>query len=174
MDPLTWSRSRQDPSRWRDRLPLAALATLGLGLSAYLAAYQLGAVAAPWDPVFGPASSGRVLRSALSRALPVPDAALGALAYAAEMATGLAGGPERWRTHPWIVLAFGAIAAGLALVGLALVFFQVVAVRAGCTLCLCSAAISLTIAIAAAAGGEVQAALRAVGAARAGRHARWP
>lgn len=155
---------RHNPSRWRERLPLAALAAVGLGISVYLAAYQLGAVAAPWDPVFGPASSGRVLHSALSRALPVPDAALGAVAYAAEIVTGLAGGTERWRTHPWIVLAFGAVAAALGLVSIALIVMQVAVVRAGCTLCLCSAAISLTVAVSVAVGGEVQAAVGALSA----------
>ena len=158
--------SRPDPSRWSERVPIAALAAVGLGISVYLAACQLGAVAGPWDPLFGTESSARVIHSALSRALPVPDAALGAVAYAAELAADLAGGRERWRTHPWIVLAFGAIAAGLALVGVALIVVQVAVVRAGCTLCLGSALASLTIAIAVAAGGEVQAALHALSAAR--------
>ncbi len=162
-----------DPSRWSARIPVAVAAAAGLAISIYLAAYQLGAIAAPWDPLFGPASSGRVLHSALARALPLPDAALGAFAYGLELVADLAGGSERWRTHPWIVLAFGAIAAALALVGAALVVVQAAVVRSGCTLCLCSALISIGVAIAVASGGEVQAAFRVAWAAHPGRSESW-
>lgn len=165
---------RHNPSRWGDRLALAALAALGLAISVYLAAYQLGAIPAPWDPIFGSASSGRVLHSAPSRALPVPDAALGAAAYALELAAALAGGGDRWRTHPWLVLASGAIAAGLGVAGVALVVVQVAVVRAGCTLCLGSAATSLAIAAAVAVGGEVQAAAHVLASGGAASRAeRW-
>ncbi|HEX9051431.1 MAG TPA: vitamin K epoxide reductase family protein [Anaeromyxobacter sp.] len=160
-------------SRWRERSAVAIAAAAGLALSVYLAAYQLGAVAAPWDPLFGPASSARVLHSALSRALPLPDAAAGAIGYAAELAADLAGGRDRWRTHPWLVLAFGAIVAALALVGATLVVVQAAIVRAGCTLCLCSALLSIGVAIAVAAGGEVQAAFRVARAAHEGRAESW-
>jgi uncharacterized membrane protein len=161
--------SRADPSRWSERLALAALAAVGLAISLYLTAFQLGLVARPWDPLFGPVSSARVLHSALSRALPVPDALLGAAAYAAEIATGLAGGAARWRTHPLLVLAFGAIAAGLGVAGVALVAVQALVVRAGCTPCLCSAALSITIALEVAGGGEIAAAWRVL---RQGRERR--
>lgn len=147
------------PSRCRERLVLAAVAAAGLAISLYLAAYQLGAVAAPWDPLFGPASSARVLHSVVSRMLPVPDAAVGAVAYAAEIVLDLAGGAERWRTHPWLVLAFAAVAVALGLAGVVLALVQVLVVRSGCTLCLCSAAASIGIAVAVAAGEELRAAL---------------
>lgn len=150
---------RDDPSRWRARLPLAALAAGGVIVSAYLACVQLGIVSAAWDPLFGSASSARVLHSALSRALPVPDAALGAVGYAVELALELSGGAHRWRTHPWLVLAFGAVAAAMGLVGAALVVVQAAIVRAGCTLCLASAFLSMAVVAWAAASGEVEAAL---------------
>jgi uncharacterized membrane protein len=169
----TATGAAREPSRWDRRLPVAFAAAAGLAISVYLAAYQLGAIAAPWDPVFGPASSARVLHSALSRALPLPDAALGAIAYAVELAADLAGGGERWRTHPWLVLAFGAVVAGLATVGASLVVVQAAVVRAGCTLCLCSALLSIGIAIAVGVGGEVQAALRAAGSAHEARAESW-
>jgi uncharacterized membrane protein len=169
----TPSDAAPEPSRRRERLPVAVAAAAGLAISLYLAAYQLGAVAAPWDPLFGPESSARVLHSALSRALPLPDAAVGAIAYAAELAAGLAGGSERWRTHPWIVLAFGAIAAALALAGASLVVLQAAVVRAGCTLCLCSALLSIGVALAVAASGEVQAAFRVASAAHRRRAGSW-
>ncbi len=167
------SGATREPSRWSERLAVAAAAAAGLAISLYLAAYQLGAVAAPWDPLFGPASSARVLHSALSRALPLPDAAVGAIVYAVEIAADLAGGSDRSRTHPWIALAFGAIVAALALVGLSLIVVQAAVVRAGCTLCLCSALISIGVAIAVAAGGEVQAAFRVAWAAHEGRAESW-
>ncbi|GEJ57931.1 vitamin K epoxide reductase family protein [Anaeromyxobacter diazotrophicus] len=168
------SHAPSDPSRWRDRIALAALASAGLLVSGYLAAYQLGAVAAPWDPVFGPASSARVLHSVVSRLLPVPDAAAGAAAYAVELALDLVGGAERWRTHPWLVLAFSAVAVALGVAGVALTAVQVLVVRAGCTLCLCSAALSIAIAWAVVAGDELRAALKTVSAGAGERgHARW-
>jgi hypothetical protein len=66
-----------------------------------------------------------------------------------------------------------AIVAALALVGASLVVVQGAIVRAGCTLCLCSALLSIGIAIAVAAGGEVQAAFRVARAAHAGKAASW-
>ena len=163
----------EGPSRWRERAWIAAAAGAGLAISAYLAAVQLGVAGAPWDPLFGSASSARVLHSSLARALPIPDAALGAAGYAAELAADLAGGRERWRTHPWVVLAFGATVAALAVVGAALIVVQAAVVRAGCTLCLCSALLSIGVAIAVASGGEVQAAFRAARAGRVRRAEAW-
>lgn len=164
--------SRHDPSGWRTRAALAIAAAVGMGVSAYLAAFQLGAIAAPWDPLFGPHSSARVLHSVISRLLPVPDAVVGAGAYAAEIALDLAGGAQRWRTRPWLVVAFAAVAIGLGLAGIALTLIQAFVVRAGCTLCLCSAAISIGIAVAVAWGDEARAALHAISPALAeGRRA---
>ncbi|HET6439557.1 MAG TPA: vitamin K epoxide reductase family protein [Anaeromyxobacter sp.] len=163
-----------DPSRWRDRLLLAGLAAIGLAISCYLAAVQVGIVPAAWDPFFGRASSARVLHSALSRALPVPDALLGALGYAGEISLGLTGRRERFRTAPWAVLAFGALAAAMALVGLGLVAVQATLLHAWCTLCLGSALVSWAVAAGVVAGGEIHAALRTVFAGRKWRHASWP
>ncbi|MCA1696831.1 MAG: hypothetical protein LC749_20040 [Actinobacteria bacterium] len=87
-----------------------------------------------------------VLTSVVSRLLPVSDAALGAGAYLFETVVELSGGSHRWRDRPWIVLLLGVTAAGLALVGLALVISQPVLTGTFCTLCLCSAAISFTVA----------------------------
>lgn len=141
------SRKRAAP-RWRERLPLAAAAAVGLAVASYLALVQLGVVAAAWDPLFGPASRGRVLRSALSRALPVPDAALGALGYAVELGLALAGGPDRTRAGSRMALAYGTVAGVLGAVAVFLAAWQAAVVRAGCTLCLASAAISVGIAAA--------------------------
>jgi uncharacterized membrane protein len=132
----------RSPSRWSRRAPLVVLALVGCGIASYLSLYQVGVLSSVWDPIFGPDSSQRVLGSGVSRALPVPDATLGVLAYLADAILGLVGGQQRWRTMPWIVLLFGLVVAGLVLTGLVLVLTQVFVVQAGCTLCLTSAAIS--------------------------------
>lgn len=135
-----------NPSAWEERLPIAGLALAGLAVAVYLTLYQLGIVPAVWEPFFGDGSR-RVLHSPISRLLPVPDASLGAAGYLAEIATGLTGGPERWRTAPRTVLLFGAVAGVMALFGLLLAAAQAFWLRAGCTLCLASAGISVAIAV---------------------------
>ena len=131
-----------DPSACRRRVPVVALALVGCAIAAYLSLYQWGITASVPDPFFGRGSEV-VLSSFVARALPVPDAALGAGAYLLEAMAGAWGGEQRWRTAPWVVLLFGALAAGLALAGLGLTLAQLLIVRTGCTLCLASAAISL-------------------------------
>ncbi len=131
------------PSSFRNRLPVALLALAGLAIATYLTAYQLGWVRTVWDPIFG-TGSRTVLHSVLSRVLPVPDAALGALAYLVELVLELIGGDTRWRTHPRIVLLLGLVALCLGLGSVFLVFIQAAVVRSFCTLCLASAAISWT------------------------------
>lgn len=70
--PPGWS---ENPSAWRQRLPIVVLALLGVAIAGYLALYQLGIIADVFDPFFGDGSR-RVLTSDISRVLPVPDAAL--------------------------------------------------------------------------------------------------
>ncbi len=137
--PPGWS---YDPSSWSERIPLAMLAILGMCIAGYLASYQLGIIKGVFEPFFGDGSQ-RVLDSPLSRALPVPDALLGALAYAADASGGLVGGRGRWRRHPWIVLAFGFAVAPLGAVSILLVVAQPLLFHAFCTLCLASALISV-------------------------------
>jgi len=133
-----------NPSAWSRRLPLVGLALVGFCIAAYLAAYQVGILPSVWEPFFG-TGSRTVLTSWVSRALPVPDAALGALAYLCEAAAGLLGGRARWRTHPWLVMLYGAIVGLLGIASVVLAIAQPVAFGAWCTLCLASAAISLTL-----------------------------
>jgi hypothetical protein len=54
--------------------------------------YQYGLLEDVWEPFFGRGSE-QVLHSFLSTLPPVPDAALGAAAYALDAVTGLIGGP---------------------------------------------------------------------------------
>ena len=117
----------------------------------YLALYQWRVIAHVWDPFFadpaGHYASGseRVLNSWLSKALPVPDAFLGALGYLADVVASLIGGVSRWRTMPWIVLILGALVGWMGLVAIALVVVQPTLLHAWCTLCLASAGVSLLI-----------------------------
>lgn len=130
------------PSAWSKRLPVAVLALVGLGIATYLTLYQWHVTHSVWDPFFGARGSERVLTSAIERYLPLPDATLGAMAYAVEAVLAVIGGTERHREHPKVVLLLGLVAAGMALTGLALVLTQIFFVHAGCTLCIGSAVIS--------------------------------
>ena len=124
----------------------AALALAGTLLAGYLAAYQLHGVSIVWEPFFGNGSE-RVLHSFVSRALPIPDALLGAIAYGLEFMglslSGIEGGKGRywfeWGTK-WLMIA-------MALGSLGLILLQGFVIRAWCTLCLASALISWVILI---------------------------
>jgi uncharacterized membrane protein len=137
--PPGWS---YNPSDWFQRGPIIAVAFVGFFLSRYLAAYQLGHIASPWDPFFGDGTR-RVLDSEVSRAWPVSDAGLGAVAYLLEALSGFMGGRNRWRTMPWMVLMFGILVVPLGVVSIVLVILQPVSVGAWCTLCLITAAAML-------------------------------
>jgi uncharacterized membrane protein len=155
-----------NPSAWAHRLPVAAVAAVGFGIAMYLALYQWRVISHVWDPFFadptGHYASGseRVLNSWLSKALPVPDAFLGALGYFADVVLTLIGGVSRWRTMPWIVLTLGALVGCMGLAAIGLVIVQPLLLHAGCTLCLASAGVSLL--IVPLATGEFLAALRHV------------
>lgn len=141
--PGWWRRALEGPSAWPRRLAVVVLCFAGLLVSAELAFFQYGLTGAVWDPLFGDGSA-RVLDSAFSRALPVRDAALGAAAYLLEAALELTGGTRRWR-RPWLVLLLGLVSAGMALTAVGLIGVQAFVVRSFCTLCLVSAAISLSV-----------------------------
>lgn len=139
--PPGWSHN---PSSWSHRLPIVGLASLGFGVAFYLALYQWRVLERVWEPFF-PGQSEKILRESwISQLLgPVPDAFLGALGYAADAVTGAIGGTGRWRTMPWLVVLFGILVVPLGAVSVALVMSQPLLFDAWCTLCLCSAAISL-------------------------------
>jgi uncharacterized membrane protein len=128
-----------------ERAPVLLLATMGLMIALYLALYQWGVFATVWDPIFHYGSE-KVLHSAISRALPVPDAWIGVAGYAGEIVTGLIGGSRRWVSAPRLVLVYGGVVGAVALSGIALAILQLLLVQAGCTLCLTSSAISIVVA----------------------------
>lgn len=130
------------PSWWSQRLPLVAIASVGFLIAGYMALFQLDVIGSVWEPFFGDGTH-TILTSGVSRILPIPDAALGALGYLLDAVTGVIGGRSRWRTMPWIVILFGFAVGPLGLVSVVLVMIQPIVYDAWCTLCLCSALISI-------------------------------
>ena len=125
--PPGWS---YNPSAWTQRLPIIAMALIGLFVARYLAAYQLGHIPDVWDPFFDGSASDpqngteEVITSAVSKAFPVSDAALGGYTYLLEILTGLVGARARWRTMPWLVVLFGLMIAPLGVTSIAFVIIQ--------------------------------------------------
>ena len=128
-----------------DRRPaaLVVLAAVGLTISAWLAAFQLGLIDNVWDPVFGSAASVRVLTSPVSTALPVPDAVIGAAGYALDVALGLVVVLSR---RPVAILALAVLTAMGAVVSIVLVVLQPLVAHAWCAPCLVSATIAIVLA----------------------------
>jgi nucleoside-diphosphate-sugar epimerase len=124
--PPGWS---YNPSAWTQRVPIIATALIGLFVARYLAAYQLGHIPHVWDPFFDGSpidpqnGTEEVITSALSKAFPVSDAALGGYTYLLEILTGLVGARARWRTMPWLVVLFGLMIAPL---GITSIFFVII------------------------------------------------
>jgi uncharacterized membrane protein len=145
--PPGWSFN---PSQWPRRLPVFVLALIGLGIATYLTLFQVGVFSEVWEPFFGNGSRLLLKQSSIAHLLPIPDAALGAAAYLLDAILDFAGGRSRWRTAPWLVPLFGALALLLGITGILLVILQPTLFGAFCTLCLASAVCSVLTAAAAA------------------------
>lgn len=137
--PPGWS---YNPSSWKQRVPVIFLAWLGFFIARYMGAFQLGYIDSVWDPFFGDGTR-QVLESKVSKSFPVSDATLGAFSYILDVLFGYAGNTHRWRTMPWVVIIFAILIIPLGIVSITLIILQPVSVGAWCTLCLCSATISL-------------------------------
>lgn len=137
--PPGWS---YNPSGWVQRLAIVFLALIGFFLARYMAAFQLGYITSPWDPVFGE-STERVLTSDVSKAFPVSDAGLGALSYLLDALAGVIGGVRRWRTMPWMVMLFGFLIIPPGVTSIVLVILQPVGIGDWCTLCLAASVVML-------------------------------
>lgn len=131
-----------NPSSWHQRAPMIVVAFVAWLISRHLAAYQLGYITTIWEPFFGDGTV-RVLTSDVSRAFPISDAGLGAVAYTIEMLMAWMGGKTRWRSMPWMVTFFFILVVPLGVVSIVLVILQPIAVGAWCSLCLMSAALML-------------------------------
>ena len=140
--PPGWS---YNPSSWSQRLPIILLAVIGLEVSRYLAAYQLGHVETVWEPFFAgsPADprngTEEIITSHVSEAWPVSDAAVGGYTYALEILTGIVGSRARWRTMPWLVLLFGLMIAPLGVVSIFFIIIQPILIGTWSTLALLGA-----------------------------------
>ena len=137
--PPGWS---YNPSSWPQRAPIIGLALVGFFLSRHMTAFQLEHITSLRDPFFG-SGTEQVLTSDVSRAFPIPDAGLGAVAYMIEVLMGFMGDTRRWRTMPWMVTFFGILVVPLGVVSITLMILQPVAVGAWCTPCLIAAAAML-------------------------------
>lgn len=131
-----------NPSGWTQRLAIVFLALIGFFLARYMAAFQLGHIVSPWDPVFG-AGTERVLTSDVSKAFPVSDAGLGALSYLLDALAGVIGGVRRWRTMPWMVVLFGVLIIPPGVTSIVLVILQPIGIGDWCTLCLAASVVML-------------------------------
>jgi uncharacterized membrane protein len=141
--PLGWS---YNPSAWAQRIPIIGLACLSWFLARYLAGFELGYYTTIWDPFFGNGTR-EVLTSTVSKAFPVPDAGLGAMAYTIEALLGCKGSEKRWRTMPWIVLSFGLLVVPVGIVSIILVMLQPIVVGAWCSVCLMTALLMILMVI---------------------------
>ena len=144
--PLGWD---YNPSAWTQRVPIVALALVGLYVSRYLAGYQLGHIDSVWEPFFmgnpdDPQNgTEEIITSSVSEAWPVPDAALGGYTYMLEILTGIVGSRARWRTMPWLVLLFGLMVVPLGIVSITFVIIQPIVIGTWSTLALIGAAAML-------------------------------
>jgi nucleoside-diphosphate-sugar epimerase len=137
--PPGWS---YNPSAWTSRLPIVILALVGLFVSRYLAAFQLGHIESVWDPFFRDGTE-RIITSSVSEAWPVSDSGLGATTYALEILVGVIGDRRRWRTMPWLTLLFGLLIVPLGAVSIYFIIIQPIVIGTWCSLCLLAAAAML-------------------------------
>jgi nucleoside-diphosphate-sugar epimerase len=141
--PPGWSFN---PSSWTQRIPIVLVALLGLQISRYLAAYQLGHIDGVWEPFFAGSPTDprngteEIITSHVSEAWPVSDAAVGGYTYLLEILTGIVGSRARWRTMPWLVVLFGLMIAPLGITSIFFIIIQPLVIGTWSTLALIGAA----------------------------------
>jgi nucleoside-diphosphate-sugar epimerase len=144
--PPGWS---YNPSDWTQRIPIIALALVGLYASRYLAGYQLEVLDDVWEPFFAgnPADpqngTEEIITSSVAEAWPVSDGGLGAITYVLEILTGAIGLRARWRTMPWLVVVFGLMIVPLSVTSISFVIIQPIIIGTWGTLTLIAAAAML-------------------------------
>lgn len=131
------------PSTAAQRLPIVIMGLVGFVIARWLTAYQLGHVDNVWEPFFS--GDGRkngtefIITSDVSKAWPIPDAGLGAVAYMLEILMAAMGDKRRWRTMPWMVTFFGILVVPLGVVSIYFIIIQPIVIGTYCTLCLLAA-----------------------------------
>lgn len=146
MDPKTippgWTYS---PSTDAQRFPIAVMGLIGLIISRYLTAYQLGHAGSVWEPFFqGSVTDPRngteeIITSYVSTMWPIPDAGLGAVSYLLEILMAVMGTRDRWRTMPWMVTFFGILVIPLGAVSIYFIIIQPLLLGTWSTLALMAA-----------------------------------
>ena len=134
---------KKNPSSWKKRIILLILAAIGFCVALYLGLYELKMFSNVWEPFFGNGTN-EVLHSSFSKSLPIPDGLLGAFAYLCDIILVSIGSEKRWKTKPWAVILYSVLVLMMGLVSIFLLIFQAFIVKAWCTLCLTSAALSLS------------------------------
>jgi uncharacterized membrane protein len=135
-----------NPSTWNKRIFLLLLAIAGFLIALYLGLYQLHLFPNVWEPFFGNGTNA-IVESSFSRSLPVPDGLLGAFGYLCDIIFVCIGDNVRWKTKPWIVILYSILIGMMGLVSLLLILLQAFVIHTWCTLCLCSAVLSLSMVI---------------------------
>lgn len=133
--PKGWS---YNPSSWRQRMPILFFGLVCWFSARYMGNFQLGYLSVIWDPIFVEGTH-RVITSDISKAFPVPDAALGAFGYTLELLMGCQGSERRWYTMPWSVVIFGILVVPLSVVSIVLIILQPLIVGYWCFWCLLTA-----------------------------------
>jgi uncharacterized membrane protein len=126
------------------RLAIAGLSAIGIFDALYMLAYDEGLIDSLICPFFGEGCN-IVGRSEHAKHFGVPNAAVGAVGYAAMASLALWAGDKPPRRRPWQPLALTAIAGGAAAASAFLVYEQKAKVRAWCFWCLMSAGINATL-----------------------------
>jgi hypothetical protein len=72
----------------------------------------------------------------VSKAWPIPDGGLGAVAYMLEILMAAMGSRNRWRTMPWMVTFFGILVVPLGVVSIYFIIIQPIVIGTWCSLCL--------------------------------------
>ncbi|MBI4497274.1 MAG: hypothetical protein HY689_05180 [Chloroflexi bacterium] len=152
-----WIRLR--PGSKAERLGIAGLSLLGVADALYMLAYHEGLIDSLACPFFGEGCN-IVGRSAHARHLGVPNAAAGALGYAAMATLALWAGDTPPERRPLQPLGLAAVSLGAFVASALLTWEQAVKVKAWCFWCLLSA--GLTLLILPLALNEGRAALRSV------------
>lgn len=134
---------QSNPSSWTKRRTLLVLAIVGFFIALYLGLYELNVFPNVWEPFFGNGTK-EVLHSSFSRSLPIPDGLLGAFGYLCDIILVSIGTESRWKSKPWAVILYSLLVWMMGLVSIFLLILQAFIVHAWCTLCLASAALSLS------------------------------
>ncbi len=130
--------------RKRARLAIAGLSFLGMADALYMLAYHGRVLDSLTCPIFGQGCNA-VGRSRPARHFGIPNAAVGALGYAAMGLLALASGDARPEQRPLKPVAIGAISIGAFISSIVLTWEQAVRVKAWCFWCLLSTCINLAI-----------------------------